>query len=113
MGVFLSEFVDIIPGSAMDLTAHLPDPVFNVAGVNTRRVEPRNAPTMINAVFNFDNFWDGRAHNIFNGVNPFGPADLTAKILENKGAMELAPAAYPDPQLQPGFPGGRPSDQRF
>jgi hypothetical protein len=73
MGVFLSEFVDIIPGSSLEQTTFLFDPVFNVGGINTRRVEPRNAPTAINAVFNFANFWDGRANNIFNGVNPFGP----------------------------------------
>src|SRR5438105_15818225 len=29
------------------------------------RVEPRNTPSMVNAVFNFDNFWDGRADHIF------------------------------------------------
>ena len=64
MGVLLSQFVDIVPGSAVELTTPLADPVFNVGGINTRRVEPRNAPTMINAVFNFANFWDGRANNI-------------------------------------------------
>ena len=26
----------------------------------------RNSPSVINAVFNFHNFWDGRANNIFN-----------------------------------------------
>ncbi|MFC6521258.1 cytochrome-c peroxidase [Undibacterium arcticum] len=45
---------------------------FNVNGVNTRRVEPRNTPTVINATFNFRNFWDGRANNMFNGGDPFG-----------------------------------------
>jgi cytochrome c peroxidase len=45
---------------------------FNIAGSNTRRVEPRNSPTVINAVFNFRNFWDGRANNMFNGGDPFG-----------------------------------------
>jgi cytochrome c peroxidase len=42
---------------------------------NVRRVEPRNTPTMINAVFNLHNFWDGRANFFFNGVNPFGKTD--------------------------------------
>ena len=40
--------------------------------VNTRKVEPRNTPTVVNAAFNYRNFWDGRANNIFNGVDPFG-----------------------------------------
>lgn len=37
-----------------------------------RQVEPRNSPTVINAVYNFRNFWDGRANNVFNGSDPFG-----------------------------------------
>ncbi|MBX3471214.1 MAG: cytochrome C peroxidase [Planctomycetes bacterium] len=49
-----------------------PDQVFKVGGVKTRQVEPRNTPTVINAVFNHRNFWDGRANFIFNGVDPFG-----------------------------------------
>ena len=47
-------------------------PLFNVRGIAVRKVEPRNAPTVINAVFNFRNFWDGRANNVFNGIDPFG-----------------------------------------
>lgn len=38
-----------------------------------RRVEPRNTPTSVNAVFNHRQFWDGRANAQFNGVDPFGP----------------------------------------
>jgi cytochrome c peroxidase len=47
---------------------------------NVRRVEPRNTPTMINAVFNHRNFWDLRAQNRFNGVNPFGDRDADAFV---------------------------------
>lgn len=36
------------------------------------RVTGRNAPTVIGAIFNRDNFWDGRANHSFNGMNPFG-----------------------------------------
>ena len=58
-----------------------PDPDgFLVGGANVRRVEPRNTPTMINAVFNHRNFWDMRAQNIFNGVNPFGLRDASAAL---------------------------------
>jgi cytochrome c peroxidase len=46
--------------------------LFNVTGHLVRQVEPRNAPTVINAVYNFRNFWDGRANNVFNGLDPFG-----------------------------------------
>jgi cytochrome c peroxidase len=41
-----------------------------------RQVEPRNTPTIINAVFNVRQFWDGRASYTFNGVGPFGQRDL-------------------------------------
>ena len=57
-----------------------PDGVFRVGTVETRRVEPRNTPTTINAVLNYRNFWDGRANSVFNGVTPFGPHDLGAKV---------------------------------
>lgn len=53
---------------------------FAINGVSTRHVEPRNSPTVINAIFNFRNFWDGRANNIFNGVNPFGLRDPDARV---------------------------------
>ena len=35
---------------------------------------------MINAVFNHRNFWDMRAQNQFNGVNPFGDRDPNAFV---------------------------------
>ncbi|HLD47140.1 MAG TPA: cytochrome c peroxidase [Desulfobaccales bacterium] len=47
---------------------------------NVRRVEPRNTPTTINAVFNTHNFWDGRANFHFNGVTPHGRTDRDARI---------------------------------
>jgi cytochrome c peroxidase len=55
---------------------------FEVNSTLTRRVTGRNAPTTINAAFNYRNFWDGRANNSFNGVNPFGPRDTNARVLE-------------------------------
>lgn len=84
-GVFLYQFTRVQPHVSQDKGKEIPDPVFNVKGVNTRRVEPRNTPTVINAVFNFHNFWDGRADPNFNGINPFGPADLNAAVLINTG----------------------------
>ncbi len=83
-GVVLTQFVDIVPGSPVDLGSVIPDPAFTTAdNVQVRRVEPRNTPTVINAVFNFDNFLDGRANNIFNGGNPFGAADPRPHLLTN------------------------------
>lgn len=60
---------------------------FEVGGANTRRVQARNSPTVINAVFNHRQFWDGRASNIFNGKNPHGDADkdaLVYKVIDGK-----------------------------
>jgi cytochrome c peroxidase len=57
------------------------DPLgFFVGAANTRRVEPRNSPSVINAVFNHRQFWDGRAENVFNGVNHLGQRDPNAKL---------------------------------
>jgi cytochrome c peroxidase len=77
-GVYNSEFVKLIGKVEADRIA--PDGVFQVGGVNTRRVTPRNTPTNINAVLNMRNFWDGRANFVFNGVTPFGPRDTSAQI---------------------------------
>jgi len=82
-GVRLKQFVSIVLGSRFDNGADIPDPIFNVNGVNTRAVTGRNTPPVINAVFNFTNFWDGRASAFFNGVNPFGPLDTTAGVWFN------------------------------
>src|SRR5207253_351280 len=76
-----------VSGTATDTGTPTADNIFNVYGVNTRRVEPRNTPTMINAVFNSDNFWDGRARNQFNGVTPLGLLDTNARILVNEFGM--------------------------
>jgi cytochrome c peroxidase len=48
------------------------DPYNNGSSLLFRRVEPRNTPTIINAAFNSRQFWDGRANNVFNGIDPFG-----------------------------------------
>ncbi len=77
-GVTKMDFVDIIPGSAVDNVVHVPDPVFNVGGVNVRQTTGKNTPTSIHSSFNHRNFWNGRAHNTFNGVNPLGDADQSA-----------------------------------
>lgn len=54
--------------------------VFHHHGLKTRRTGSRNAPTVINAVFNERNFWDGRASKYFNGENAYGPHDHHAGV---------------------------------
>ena len=45
---------------------------------------------MINAVFNFTNFWDGRANPCFNGENPFGRQDAVARVYKHDGDSLVA-----------------------
>ena len=65
--------------------------------INTRKVEPRNTPTNINAVFNYRNFWDGRANNTFNGVNPFGRRAIVAGSHGAGVHDQTAPTATAEP----------------
>src|SRR3954451_11617125 len=82
-GLLPTIFKAVVPGSPVEETMSPgTDPTFNMGGVNVRRVTGRNAPSVINAVFNFRNFWDGRAQNEFNGVDPFGVRDRAARVAE-------------------------------
>jgi len=64
-GVFSRFLTAIVPGSPIEMGYDLTDtPAFNLGGINTRQVGTRNAPTVINTVFNVRNFWDGRASDI-------------------------------------------------
>jgi cytochrome c peroxidase len=85
-GVFRNNFNDVVLGQAAENETSIADPVWSISDgnggtVNVRRSTPRNAPPVINAVFNYRNFWDGRAQRTFNGVNPFGAGDPNAKLI--------------------------------
>jgi cytochrome c peroxidase len=67
--------------SVPDAVFSYPDPSAPGKGLNTRQVTGRNTPSVVNAVFNFRNFWDGRAQNICNGTNPFGTRDKDTHLL--------------------------------
>jgi cytochrome c peroxidase len=86
-GVFRFNFNDVVLGQAAENETSVADSVWSISDgnggtVNVRRSTPRNAPPVINAVFNYRNFWDGRAQRTFNGVNPFGAGDPSAHILQ-------------------------------
>lgn len=85
MGIHPRSFKGVERGASQDLSTSRADAVYNVGGINVRRTEPRNTPTMINAAFNLKNFWDGRANNIFNGVSEFGAGDQNARVLKADG----------------------------
>jgi cytochrome c peroxidase len=80
-GVLNATFVSIKLFRRAENTTPALDPVFSVNGVNTLKVTGRNTPSVINAAFNYRNFWDGRAQNEFNGVNPFGNRDMGAYVI--------------------------------
>lgn len=90
-GVRSSDYLGIErKGTAIsEINASVPDPVFAHGGKNVRRVSPRNTPTVINAVYNSRNFWDGRAQNVFNGVNPWGLRDPKASVWYARTPAEL------------------------
>jgi cytochrome c peroxidase len=74
--------------NSVESTTPVPDPVFSYPDptdaskrINTRRVTGRNTPSAVDAVFNFRNFWDGRAQNVCNGANPFGARDKQSHLL--------------------------------
>src|SRR5579859_791989 len=86
-GVLRNNFNDVVLGLGPEDETSVADPVWSItdpsgAQLNVRRSTPRNAPPVINAVFNYRNFWDGRAQNTFNGVNPFGTGDPNASLLQ-------------------------------
>jgi cytochrome c peroxidase len=91
-GVFKSQFVSATPGAVADTFTYTGDTVFQVGGRQARQVEPRNTPSMINSIFNFRNFWDGRATYLFNGATPFGAMDENARVYKtNPGSFTAAP----------------------
>jgi cytochrome c peroxidase len=74
--------------NSVELNTSTPDPVFSYPDpsdptklINTRKVTGRNTPSAVDAVFNFRNFWDGRAQNVCNGANPFGTRDKQTHLL--------------------------------
>lgn len=67
-------------GASSDDCLRSPDPSFHVQGIGARRVSDRNAPSVINAVFNHRLLWDGRASHVFNGSSAGGERDPQAGI---------------------------------
>ena len=84
-GVFSARYSGFTAGSWLDLGMWMIDPIFNVGGIGLRQVTARNSPSTINAVFNHRQFWDGRATDVFNGVDPFGPNSRDALVFKVMG----------------------------
>ncbi len=93
-GSFGGQFTSVPPvGTTKDTCNRTVDPIFHVGATGTRRVTARNAPSVINAVFNSSNFWDGRAKNVFNGSSLSGSSDTTAGvwIKQSNGTVNKTP----------------------
>ncbi|HET9283621.1 MAG TPA: cytochrome c peroxidase [Candidatus Angelobacter sp.] len=82
------ETIQITARTSVETDSSVPDPVFSYPDpddaskrINTRRTTGRNTPSAVDAVFNYRNFWDGRAQNTCNGVDPFGNRDAGAHLL--------------------------------
>jgi cytochrome c peroxidase len=90
-GTFSGDFNSVNrTGSGVDDCNRVVDAVFHVNNTGTRRVEPRNTPTVINSIFNHRNFWDGRANNIFNGSSPWGERDPDAGVWVKVNSRSVA-----------------------
>ena len=88
-GIYKQFFTALAPDYEEDICEPMNDEIHHVGNLQTRQVTKRNAPTVINAIFNHRNFWDGRANNEFNGVSAFGPRDKNARIwVVNNGKLE-------------------------
>ena len=84
-GVRRVDYLGVNGGQAMDAGAEAADPVFFSGDGNLRQVTGRQAPTVFNAAFYSRQFWDGRANEIFNGADPFGPTQANARIWISEG----------------------------
>jgi cytochrome c peroxidase len=72
-----------------DICQRSADPIYHVGSTGTRKVTPRNTPTVVNAIFNYRSFWDGRANNVFNGSSPWGDRDPNAGVWVNSGKSAI------------------------
>lgn len=74
-GAYRRTFLGVDAGKAAESGVDIAGGIFSVGGLNVRQVGTRNAGSVINAVFNVRNFWDGRASRLFSGLTPFGASD--------------------------------------
>jgi len=99
-GEFTRNFTDVVPGNSIDAGSSVFDSTFSLSGVSTRRVTGRNTPSVINAVFNVRNFWDGRAKDTFSVFTPFGKSDLSNNVVvETGGTLQSIKVQVADSSL--------------
>lgn len=86
-GISGSTFIGVNPDPSIAADSCKPDQTKPFLG--NRRVTGRNTPSVIGAVFNRFNFWDGRANVEFNGFDPFGATGnaINKKVLFTNGGL--------------------------
>src|SRR5262249_39347045 len=91
-GVFRRLFSGLADAGSEDGSDMADLPAFRSGGLNVRQVTQRNTPSVIDAVFNVRNTWDGRASDIFTGATPFGEWDTHANAVVVSGGQLVAEA---------------------
>ena len=95
-GVFNQQLTVSASGNGADQCVNKDDQVFRELDKNVRQTQERNTPSVINAVFNFRNFWDGRASAHFNGSDIIGQGNSDAGIyLLSQGQLQKTPIDIP------------------
>src|SRR5262245_23190009 len=108
-GVVRADFIALDPNNplAVDECTPVDDGVF----FPNRQVTGRNVPPMIMAIFNRDNFWDGRAKRDFNGVTPAGNVSPNPTILIDNGSGPVARSVILSPASAASQAVGPPNNQ--
>lgn len=93
-GTHAGEFMGHSTGTDMPMQDDCMDSdssLFGNGALSFRKTTGRNTPTNINAIFNHRSFWDGRANNVFNGVDIWGPRNKHARLIvsTSMGGAEL------------------------
>ncbi|MCX6107889.1 MAG: hypothetical protein NTY08_18835 [Proteobacteria bacterium] len=106
-GVVGSVFTSISTDSASARDNCTPDQ--SAPFLTHRRVTGRNTPSVIGAVYNLFNFWDGRASPIFNGYDPFGNTGnaSVSQVLFDNGSLASQAVGPPNNSVEMSC-GGRP-----
>ena len=99
-GIVGSKFKSINPD--IKNPSDLCDPDQSAPFLGHRRVTGRKTPSVIGAVYNLFNFWDGRAQPNFNGFDPFGDtANATnPQVLFSNGSLASQAVGPPNNSVE-------------
>ena len=96
----------VLPNENCILTYDPANNPFHARNRIFRKVEPRQTPSVINAAYHRRLFWDGRANNIFNGLDPFGRRtnqnggpNTGIVVLQPNGTLKIVQIELPDGAL--------------